>query len=394
MNQDNNQLEPDDVGPGRIKRFGSFIWNFVKIIPKLPKLLILYIIEHAPKGPLNKWTYTLIASVGITALIVSAMIEFQVMVNMYDSSKKILSVPFQVIKFIWTVIVGGLWDGITSALDYLGIINKISKQDDGQQAKYSFLFPLITVAVFEGAKCGLILFRHSITKDMFEQMSWRHTITITRYALFFMSAFCSFVFFAQLMNKSNEVDINAKIKVRITNLEETKKQAADVEISRDREIEFWNELINSNNKFIDDAIRNLQFSELGDGGEGRVSKAKKAAINEQKPKNDAENVGYLKKITEKELEIRTKYKVSKEEKTNIENEVRNEQIKEDPPWMSTSIGALHQLFIPSKRGLYSRSFAILFMCIFSIFVSIIIELVISQMFKIVGLQISLARDSE
>ena len=392
MNQDNNQLEPDDVGPGRIKRFGSFIWNFVKIIPKLPKLLILYIIEHAPKGPLNKGTYTLIASIGIAALIMSAMIEFQVMVNMYDSSKKILSVPFQVIKFIWTVIVGGLWDGIISALDYLGIINKISKQDDGQPAKYSFLFPLITVAVFEGAKCGLILFRHSITENMFEQMPWRHTITITRYALFFMSAFCSFVFFAQLMNKSNEVDINVEIKLRITNLEEDKKQAAAAEISNDSSIKFWNEQINSNKKFIDEALKDLQFVEYEEGGKGRESEAKKEEIKERELKND----GYLKEITDQELKIRaeSKYKVSEVEKTNIENEVRNEQTQKDPRWMSTSVGALHQLFIPSKKGLYSRSFAIFFMCIFSISVSIIIELVISQMFKIVGLQIALARDSE
>lgn len=396
MNRDNNQLELDDVEPGHIKRFASSIWNILKIIPKLPKLLILYIIEYAPKGPLSKWTYTLIVSIGITALIISAMIEFQVMVNIYDSSEQILSLPFQVIKFIWSVIVGGLWDGITSALDYLGITNKTIKQNDEQPAKYSFLFPLITVVVFEGAKCGLILFRHCVDKDMFKQIPLRHTITITRLALFFVSAFCSFVFFTQLMNESNEVDIQTEIKTQ-TESEETKKaKEANEAIESDAKIKFWREQIDINNEFIDAAKRDLQFVELDDGGIGPESKAKKAEIEEQEHKIDTENAGYLKNIMDRELDIRNevKYKVSDTDETNIINKVRDEQIKKDPQWMFKSVGALHQLFKPSKKGVYSRSFAIMFMCIFSISVSIIIELVISQMFKIVGLQIALSRDSK
>ena len=65
----------------------------------------------------------------------------------------------------------------------------------------------------------------------------------------------------------------------------------------------------------------------------------------------------------------------------------------DPKWMSYPLSALHEAFNPEDKGNYSRKWALIFMLVFSIIVSLSFELIINEMFKRVVIEKSAIRNN-
>ena len=279
------------------------------------------------------------------------------------------------IKFAWHLIVG------EQAAD---------PTDTQQNISTTSLFPLLTVIGLEGSKCILILYDHS---NQIGRGFWRRVFSLRgllRLFLIGISCFCSLIFFAQLMNKPNEDEINSKIETaRIevykgidTKIENSKNADTPLKDLRERRGKLEQENI---------ANRLDLNQEIKVGGNGRIrGRGPVAKGIEEIIKSTNEEVEKLDdqiKAREKELED----KVRAEVQNNMDRRkksITKEGRALDPKWMSAILSSLHEAFHPETQGNYTRRWAVIFLGAFSLMISFALELIINEMFKRVAKEIS------
>ena len=333
---------------------------------------------------LPPWFYRIAFISGMAAALVSFFIECQVMVDVYNSEgflKFLKDLPSSII------------DGVKSL--WGSSDEPAAGPTDTQQntPTHSFLFPLLTVAAFEGAKFILVLYRHIFQRNM---GFLRHLFSLsgaTRFCMIVISCYCSVVFFAQLMNKPNEDKINDKIKAAETRIfaEDTINASENKKITDDKSLNIWREQrrkleeenkVNRSKRFIEIDVGR----EGRDAGPGRVSDGMKTLIDDVD-----EDIGELdKKILEQEEKL--KAKVTQEAQDELKREkkrITKDGRALDPKWMSAVLSALYEGIHPdsdsdsdsdSERS-YTRRWAIVFLGLFSLMVSIALELIINEMFR-------------
>jgi len=294
------------------------------------------------------------------AAVVSAMIEYKVVVYVYNSKEGIVSLPWEIVKFIFHLIFG-------------------EKTETEQAIPNNPLFPLLTVIVLEGAKCKLIIDSHSSQKN---RSFWRGLL---RTFLIVISIFCSLVFFAQLMNKPNEDSVNAEIEEAVRGIHQTK----DEKIKNDTEL---SNLRKERQKLTDMILENIgeegkEVRIVRGGGDGHGPVAEgivkvRDGINAQIDLIDN-------KIKNRRGELETEATNQIEEKTKT---IKKGGRALDPKWMSAILSAIHEgIYTENEgenKGNYPRNWAFWFFASFSVMISLALELIINEMFKSAARQLS------
>jgi len=313
---------------------------------------------------------------GTAAAVVSAMIEYKVMVHVYNSKEGIESLPWEIVKFIFHLIVG----------------EKTETPTETEQATPNNpLFPLLTVIVLEGAKCKLIIDSHSSQKI---RSLWHASLRgLLRLFLVAISIFCSLVFFAQLMNKPNEDSVNAAIEEAVKDIHKAKdtKMKNDTELSNLRkERQKLTDMILENIGEEGQEVRIVRGARDGHGPVAEGIVKVRAGINSQVALID-------KKIRERrgELETEATNQIKEKRKT-----IRKGGRALDPKWMSAILSAIHEGVSTENdegvstendeenKGNYPRNWAFWFFASFSVMISLALELIINEMFKSAARQLS------
>ena len=319
-------------------------------------------------------------STGIAAALVSAMIEFQVAVDIYNSQEGLLSFLTKPFKFVWRLVVGG------QAADASNI---------QQDTPRTYWFPFLTVLGFEGSKCIFVLYRYSDQKHI---GFWRYLFSLSgaaRLCLVVISCFCSVVFFAQLLNKPNEDEINRKIEVARTEIftgigSKIENEKNQDQILKDLRIK-KGELEQENKVSLLDLRQEAKGEGTGGvGGYGPVAEGIRQVM--EKTNEDVEVLD--EKIAAREQVIANETTT----KANEELDRRTKSIMKDgraldPKWMSAVLSALYEGFHSDTKGNYTRRWAFFFLASFSLLVSITLELIINEMLKRVAQRLPTARNS-
>ena len=331
---------------------------------------------------LPPWFYRIAFISGMAAALVSFLIECQVMVDVYNSEgflKFLKDLPSSIrdgVKSIW-----GSSD------------EQAAGPTDTQQntPTHSFWFPLLTVAAFEGAKFILVLYRHIFQRNM---GFLRHLFSLsgaTRFCMIVISCYCSVVFFAQLMNKPNEDEINREIEkarteiftgidTKIDTKMEDKKDQDEIRKGLLTEVG----TLQTENKVNREDLRKEKAGEGAGGGpgDGHVAKAIVRTITRVENRLGTLNG----QIADRERTLRAEIREEVIEDANKELEERTKVIRKDgraldPKWMSAVLSALYEGIHSDSEGSYTRRWAIIFLGLFSLMVSIALELIINEMFR-------------
>lgn len=365
----------------------NFFWNFPVIgrifksvssgLSAVKKIKDFFIGNNkTPNGLPRIILYVAVFS-GISATVVSAMIEYKVMVSAYNVSPNIISLPLEVLKFSWKLlfqdIIIPIWDFIYNLFtngEKITETTTIQQESTAQQVSLKkSLLPLLTVVGFEGAKCILILYRHSTQQKSF----WSGLL---RWFLVGISLICSLIFFAQLMNKPHEDAVNEESETKRSQFKEEMEEH-DVELTelKDQETEFKSRI----EKLQKDRDYEILHGNYGrDAGPGKVSDG----ILEQIKYERTEMEKVMSKIKEKRVDI------DEEVDEKIEEQIRKGGRALDPKWMSAILSALHEARYSDSKGNYPRRWAVAFFGFFSVIISVALELIISEMFKRVAKEIS------
>jgi hypothetical protein len=377
---ENNQTSSDSRIRNFLENLPWFgrIFNFLGVIYSGIKVVINFLTGKNSDSRLPGVIYFLALCIGIAATAASAMIEYRVMVDAYNSAPHIISIPVEVVKFFWKLIAGEQ------------IVDPTATQ---QGTPKKSPLPLLTVVGLEGSKCILILHANS---------NWRQREIWNAFLRFFLRFFlvgisliCSLVFFAQLMNKPNEDEVNREIeeareRVRI---ETDKKIAKNVE--NDMDLLDWRERQNELNRQIDkNFAEELQEVKIGGngrpGGHGGVARGivrAREGVSKELERIDQ-------KIKTRMKEIETKARVDeKQEIAQEERLIRKGGRALDPKWMSAILSAFHEFRYSESEGNYPRRWAVIFFGGFSVMISAALELIINEMFKRVAKEVSSYRVS-
>ena len=369
------QLREKKMNKNNQTSSNSRVLNFFEKIPVIGRAIIFarviyagtktafeYVAGESPDPRVPSVVYFGALCFGIMATFVSGMIEYKVMVDAYSSAPTIVSVPLEVGKFFWNLIIG---ERIT--------VTDATQQNTHKQS----LLPLLTVFGLEGSKCIVIIYRHSVIE--------RSLVSgLLRFFLVGISVICSLIFFAQLMNKPHEDDVNTLIETAKTTIDtatETKiandiKTDENLSTLRSRRDELYRQMDNLSAEVLEEVKtggngRSSGYGPVADG----IGKAREG-INEQLKQVNEE-------IKTKETEIRNKAKTeAKTEKNEKEASIKKGGRALDPLWMSALLSALHEFF--GGTGDYSRRWAVVFFGCFSIMISFALELIINEMFKRIG----------
>ena len=350
---------------------GKFI-NFLISAWSVTKSIFSFFADRDSRTGLPTIFILLALFFGAAAAIVSAMIEYKVMVHSYNSELGIVSLPAEFLKFIWYLIVGE--------------DTKLPTETQ-QTPKNNALFPILTIVALEGSKCILIIYFHSTQENgSFWRRFWRRfsqsfTGVLLRLFLVAISIFCSLVFFAQLMHKPNEGSVNLAIEEAVRDIHEAKdeKMIDDTELSNLRKER--QKLTDMIFESIGEEGQEVRIFRGGSDGHGPVAEgiAKvRAGMNSQVSIIDD-------KIKDRRGELETEANTQIEEKIKT---IRKGGRALDSKWMSAILGAVHEGFY-EEGGDYPRNWAFWFFASFSIMVSFALELIINEMFKRAARQISL-----
>ena len=333
----------------------NLVGSIISIIRKLSSFF----------NSLGGFIYIMTICVGTIALLVSAMIEYVIMVAAYNSEMAISSIPYEILKFVWSLLFGKQPDNI----------------DLSDNMPRSFLFPLLNVTCFEGAKCIFTLYYYA---DRRRDRFWRQLIFggVLRFLLIIFSLLCSVMFFAELMNKPKEDEINEEIKIATEKLNNeinqkiTDKINIDIDINRlEGEIEELDKENKSAREKLEAEAQRVTYGLKARGIQQTIDNRYKR-IDELK-----ENISKIKS----KIEADVKFEADEEIKEVDEN-IRKGGIALDPKWMSSTLSLVHEAFYPESRGVYSRKSAIFFIAFFCITVSLALELIINEMFKRVAMK--------
>ena len=144
----NNQTSSDSRIRNFLENLPWFgrIFHFLGVIYSGMKIVINFLTGKNSDSRLPGLIYFLALCFGIAATATSAMIEYRVMVDAYNSAPHIISIPVEVIKFFWRLIAGEQIGDPT-----------VSEQGTPKKSP----LPLLTVVGLEGSKCILILYANS-----------------------------------------------------------------------------------------------------------------------------------------------------------------------------------------------------------------------------------------
>ena len=331
--------------------------------------------------------YLIALCTGITATVVSAMIEYEIMVYAYNSQPGILSIPIETFKFIYRLIFADSLEGLFKFIFGEKTPDLTPTQ---QETSKKSLLPLLTVIGLEGSKCIVILYVHSTQekRSFFEKLPR----FFLRSFLVGISLFCSLVFFSLLMNKPNEDAVQ-------TEIEEAKKEIREKidinQIIRDDTIMsgLRNRLDKINSQI--DASITMENEEVRSGGNGRPPGRGDVArgIAETREGMIQIREGIIEEINAKDKLLR---QIAEDDATKEINEKKGSIMKGgralDPKWMSSVLSTLHEMW-PSdndlgSEGNYPRRWAVIFTLAFSAMVSAALELIINEMFKRIGRELS------
>lgn len=364
----NNQTSSDS----RVRNFLEHlpvlgrVFSFLRVIHSGLKIALDFLAGESLDSRLPSAIYFVALCSGIVATLVSAMIEYRVMVDAYNSAPGILSVPVEVAKFFWKLIIG----------------EKITAPTATQQGTLKqSLLPLLTVVGLEGSKCVLILYANSNRE---KRGLWNTFLRfLLRFFLVGISLICSLVFFAQLMNKPNEDEVNAEIEEARGNiLVETNKKIAD-DVKDDVELLALRKRREELTLQINDNFPK-ELQEVTSGGNGRPEGHGKVArgIATVREGINKELDRVYEKIKAREQELETKANSdAKEEIKRREKLIRKGGRALDPKWMSAILSAFHEFRYSESQGNYPRRWSVIFFGCFSVMISGALELIINEMFK-------------
>ena len=365
---------------GRVVRIAMGIHAFGKTVTNL----FANRDSQGSHSSLPSGVYLIALCTGITATVVSAMIEYEIMVYAYNSQPGILSIPIEMIKFIYRLIFADSLEGLLKFFFGGKTPDLTSTQ---QEPSKKSLLPLLTVIGLEGSKCIAILYVHSTQ----EKRSFWGKIPrfFLRSFLVGISLFCSFVFFSLLMNEPNEDAVNQEI-------EDAKKEILG-------KIEDIDEIIKNDTIMLDlrnrlevinshiDSNLAMETEEVRSGGNGRparrgpvargIAETREGIIQMQKDK--------MEKIEARDQLLRqiARDDADKEIKKKEKSIMKGGRAL-DPKWMSSALSTLHKVWYSDnesdREGNYPRRWAVIFTLAFSIMVSVALELIINEMFKRIG----------
>lgn len=345
------------------------VFNFVKTIYSGIKLVVNFLTGKSSGSRLPGAIYLLTLCVGIAATVVSAMIEYRVMVDAYNSVPDIISVPVEVFKFFWKLIVGE--QTADPSTTQQGTLNKS-------------LLPLLTVVGLEGSKCILILYGYSNR----ERRGFLGALL--RLLLVGISLFCSLIFFAQLLNKPNEDEVNTKIEEIRRQIRAGTGQKITDDVENDVDLldlrDRRRELVRLISENISDETQEVKV-----GGNGRRTghgPVARGIVTVRDGINKAlEEVDQKIKARQKELETKAEDE-AEQEINRKEKLIRKGGRALDPEWMSAILSALHEVCYLNSEGNYPRRWAVIFFGCFSVMISVALELIINEMFRRIAQELS------
>ena len=371
----NNQTSSDSRIRNFLESLPGFgpVFNFLTVIYSWIKGAINFLTGKNSDSRLPSVIYFVALCSGIVATMVSAMIEYRVMVDAYNSIPDIISVPVEVIKFFWNLIVGEQTANPTATQ---------------QGTPKKSLLPLLTVIGLEGSKCVLILYVHSNRE---KRGLWNRFLRfLLRSFLVGISLICSLIFFAQLMNKPNEDEVNTEIdKDRKNVLAERDKKIANA-VENDVELLALRERKAELNLWIDDNLSEETQEVKTGGGERRTGHGEVARgiVTVRKGINkELERVDQKIKARREGLETAAKADAA-QEIDRREKLIRKGGRALDPKWMSAILSALHEVRYSDSQGNYPRRWAVIFFGCFSVMISAALELIINEMFKRIAKDLS------
>lgn len=157
-----------------------------------PSSVLNAIIRDLSSDRFAKVVYYVVLFAGMSAAGVSAMIEYQVITEVYNRETDIANLPVRMLKVARKVILGNPQAPADAP----------PTQQDSSRKAHSWL-PVLFVFAVEGMKCSLIYYKHSRREESGQRWS-----TLVRGVLIFLSFSCTLIFLAELMNKPNEDEIN------------------------------------------------------------------------------------------------------------------------------------------------------------------------------------------
>ena len=332
-------------------RVFNFIYSGIKIV--LDSLA-----GEFPNSRLPNVIYLGILCSGIVATLVSAMIEYRVMVDIYNNVEGA--------KFFGELMVGE--QTTAPAATQHGPLKQT-------------LLPLLTVLGLEGSKCILILYAHSNPE---KGRPWDVFLgRLSRLFLIGISLICSLIFFVQLMNKPNENNVNAKIEEVRTAI----RVATDEKIANNMETDTQLLALEARREELNRQIDNNlaeEFQEITSGGNERGSGYGKAArdIATTRERINAELKQVNEQIEAREKDIKTEAQGEADEEIDRQEKlIRKGGRALDPKWMSALLSTVHEFSGSNGTGDYPRSWAIVFFGCFGVMVSSALQLIINETFK-------------
>ena len=324
--------------------------------------------------------FFIVLSVGIIAMFVSGIIEYKVMTEVYNP---VTDIPEQIINFGKEAL-NGNQDPTDSTTEQEGAPRK-------PKGWLLLLLPPLTVVAFEGTKCFLTFYEHSRIgipehARTFGQKLKRFlggvSRRLLRLLLILISLSCTLIFFSQLMNKPNEDKVNREIEEATGEIEKKKEEEDKALLELKEQEKVLVERIAERSKQQDKEIDDGRSGR--DSGRGRVAKGIREQINYERLE--------LKEVRGNITNRRTALdKVAKQKITEKSEQIRKGGIAQDPKWMSAFLSAVHEGFYPDKGGNYNRRWAVNFLGVFSLMISLSLELIIIEAFKRFGKEVALSK---
>lgn len=376
MNQDDHMSPRQYRGIlGKLHDFFDKVedWTGIDIRKLSPLSIVNTIIRNFSPDRISKIIYYMLLFAGMGAAFASATIEYQTMTGVFGKETDISNLPVRVFSVLKKVIMGEP-------------IHKVQTPET-----HSWL-PLIIIFSVEVAKCTLIYKYHNR-----EEKTRQYFRTSVRGLLIILSFCCTSIFLAQLMNKPNEDEINAKIATATTTNKNTLEKNLLPESTQDATLkELYSELekekenrtkrqadLENTQNDLDAEITEGRYGR--DSGRGTVARGieeslipmRRNNLNEIEEKIDAIN-NEIKRQADK---------IKRQATTDLNKEI--EEIRKggralDPKWMSALLSAGHEFCYPHQNGNYTRRWAIVFMVFLNLLMSAALECIIIEAFKTIG----------
>ncbi|RKU28667.1 hypothetical protein C6497_07860 [Candidatus Poribacteria bacterium] len=307
---------------------------------------------------LDRMMYYVVLFAGIAAVLTSMKVEYEVMTEVYNSETDITNLPTRLFNFGKKVLYSK-----QASTDL-----PPTEQDSIPRKSKSWL-PFLFVIAVDGMKCTLGYFKHSRR----ESSQW--STDFVRVGLFIVSAIFTFIFLSQLMNKPNEDKVNTAVENALVGIKDKVEKEDSILTDLKQQEEDINEHIAERQRQLNEELDVGRSGRVA--GVGRVSTAVEKQIESAK----IEREKVRSKIQDRQNVLVDE--IEKEEQKTTDR-VRKGGRALDPKWMSAPLSTLHEILIVDKEGNYPRRWATIFIVLFCLLTSGMLELIIIEAFKRLG----------